>query len=122
MAGSEQTGMAHASSQLFDGAACILTPDASSPSESIQRLSDFWQAVGMHVSTTSPEQHDEIVAHISHLPHLLASTLCGYLADKDPDWLALSGPGLRDNTRIASGDANLWRQILEQTARKYCSD
>lgn len=114
MAGSEQTGMAHADAELFQNAACLLTPlEASSP-EALEKLDQLWRALGMLVTVTSPEQHDEIVAHVSHLPHLLASTLCSYLATQDATWAKLSGGGLRDSTRIASGDATLWRQILEQ--------
>ena len=114
MAGSEQTGLANAKPDLFQNAACILTPEASAPAPQIDQLTEFWEALGMCVATTTPEQHDEIVAHISHLPHLLASVLCGYLSGKDGDWKALSGPGLRDCTRVASGDPDLWLQILEQ--------
>lgn len=114
MAGSERTGMAHARSGLFEGAACIITPLDDAADTQIARLLRLWEAVGMHVATTSPERHDEIVAHISHLPHLLASSLCSYLADKDPDWKQLSGSGLRDTTRVAAGDPGLWQQILEQ--------
>lgn len=114
MAGSEQTGMAHARADLFEGAACIITPLDYALATEITRLSQLWEAIGMQVVTSSPEKHDEIVAHISHLPHLLASSLCGYLAQKDADWKHLAGGGLRDTTRVASGDATLWKQILEQ--------
>ena len=112
MAGSERTGMAHARADLFEGAACILTPVA--PASDITGLQQLWQAIGMQITICSPEQHDEIVAHISHLPHLLASNLCSYLAGKDPDWKHLAGGGLRDSTRVAAGDPTLWKQILEQ--------
>ena len=114
MAGSEQTGMDFASAELFDDAACILTPLADTPEAVRGRIHELWKALGMAVSVMSPEQHDEVVAHISHLPHLLASSLCGYLAQKDHSWSKLSGGGLRDTTRVASGDPGLWRQILEQ--------
>ena len=114
MAGSERKGMAHASDNLFDGAACFITPlDDDSDSE-ITRLQKLWQAIGMRVVITAPEKHDEIVAHISHLPHLLASSLCGYLAGMDARWKSLAGGGLRDTTRVAAGDPKLWKQILEQ--------
>ena len=56
----------------------------------------------------------EIVANISHLPHIIASSLCSYLASKDPSWRSLAGNGLRDSTRIASGDPQLWKSIIEQ--------
>ncbi|MGB0416126.1 MAG: prephenate dehydrogenase [Coraliomargarita sp.] len=114
MAGSEQTGMEFAHPELFQDAACILTPLEHSSAAATEKLTRFWQALGMLVKTTSPEQHDEIVAHVSHLPHLLASTLCSYLATQDANWANLSGGGLRDSTRVAAGDPTLWRQILEQ--------
>jgi prephenate dehydrogenase len=113
MAGSERTGMAHARGDLFDDAACIVTPLEDAPSEKVRQISRFWESVGMQVTHASPEHHDEIVAHISHLPHVLSSALCSFLATKDPTWQALAGGGLRDTTRIASGDPSLWRQILE---------
>ncbi|PXA05548.1 prephenate dehydrogenase/arogenate dehydrogenase family protein [Coraliomargarita sinensis] len=113
MAGSEQTGLAHARGNLFDAAACIVTPLEDAPSGKVRQISTFWESLGMQVTHASPEHHDEIVAHISHLPHLLSSALCSFLASKDPTWKALAGGGLRDTTRIASGDPGLWRQILE---------
>jgi prephenate dehydrogenase len=113
MAGSEQTGMAHARGDLFEGAACIVTPLDDMPAAKVRQISAFWESLGMQVAHASPERHDEIVAHISHLPHVLSSALCSFLAGKDPSWKSLMGGGLRDTTRIASGDPGLWRQILE---------
>ena len=114
MAGSELKGMCHASHNLFDGAACFITPLEGDRDSAVVRLQNLWQAIGMRVVTTTPERHDEIVAHISHLPHLLASCLCAYLGGMDADWKSLAGGGLRDTTRIAAGDPTLWKQILEQ--------
>lgn len=114
MAGSELKGMGHASHNLFDGAACFVTPLDGDRDSEIIRLQNLWQAIGMRVVTTTPERHDEIVAHISHLPHLLASCLCAYLGGMDANWKSLAGGGLRDTTRIAAGDPTLWKQILEQ--------
>lgn len=113
MAGSEQTGMTHAEAELFEGAACIVTPLEATPEAPTSQLKDFWTALGMRVACMSPERHDEAVAHISHLPHLLTAALCSFLAERDPSWKALAGGGLRDTTRIAAGDPNLWRGILE---------
>ncbi len=114
MAGSERTGMAHANHNLFDGAACFITPLDGDSNAEIAQLQQLWQAVGMRVVSTTPEKHDEIVAHISHLPHLLASSLCAHLARMDANWKSLAGGGLRDTTRVAAGDPTLWKQILEQ--------
>ena len=113
MAGSEKTGMSHARADLFQGAACILTPGEDVQNTEIVQLHQLWEAIGMQVVTTSPEKHDEIVAHISHLPHLLATSLCSYLLEKEVGWQQLAGGGLRDTTRVASGDPDLWKQILE---------
>lgn len=113
MAGSERAGMEHAKAELFEGAACIVTECAEVPLASYSQLTEFWEALGMRVTKTSPDVHDAIVAHVSHLPHLLASTLCSYLSEKDPAWRGLSGAGLRDTTRVAAGESELWRQILE---------
>ena len=114
MAGSERTGMENARADLFNAAACILTPLESADSHQVTRLRLLWEALGMQVVSCTPEEHDKIVAHISHLPHLIASSLCGYLATQDKSWQQLAGGGLRDTTRVAAGDPELWQQILEQ--------
>ena len=116
MAGSELKGMDNAKADLFENAACILTPTTSDVYEASNSLRTFWQAIGMHVTEMAPDKHDEVVAHISHLPHLLASTLCSYLAHQAPAIGELSGSGLRDTTRVAAGDPDLWQQILHQNS------
>ena len=113
MAGSEKAGMSHAHADLFQGASCILTPHNDAQNVQIAKLNKLWDAVGMQVVTTTPQKHDEIVAHISHLPHLLATSLCSYLLRQDGEWRNLAGGGLRDTTRVASGEPDLWKQILE---------
>jgi len=114
MAGSEKTGMAHAREDLFERAACLITPLDDADESAIARLIAFWEGLGMIVHGVSPERHDEIVAHVSHLPHFLASALCSYLSTRDGDWQNFAGGGLRDSTRIASGDPALWQQIFSQ--------
>lgn len=111
MAGSEKTGLDHATPQLFQGRACFVTPLLDTPAKDVDKLTKFWKALGMEVATTTPEAHDEIVAHLSHLPHLLASTYCAFLSTRDPKWAHFAGPGLRDTTRIAAGDPALWKAI-----------
>ena len=74
----------------------------------------FWHALGAEVVTVAPDAHDEIVAHISHLPQVIASSLCAFLARKNPAWRNHAGGGLRDTTRIAASDPRIWRAILEQ--------
>ncbi|MBT6957440.1 MAG: prephenate dehydrogenase/arogenate dehydrogenase family protein [Opitutae bacterium] len=116
MAGSEKTGLENAHSGLFKGQACILTPTIQSNAEGLKIIRNFWETLGMQVGETSPADHDRIVAAVSHLPHILASALCENLLKKDPAWKAFSGKGLRDTTRVAAGDAELWRQILDDNS------
>ena len=111
MAGSEKTGLEYADAELFQNRACFVTPLVDTKAKDVDRLIRFWKALGSEVTTTTPEAHDEIVAHLSHLPHLLASAFCAYLGTRDPKWLPLAGPGLRDTTRIAAGDPALWKAI-----------
>jgi cyclohexadieny/prephenate dehydrogenase len=112
MAGSEKSGMENASAELFRDRPCFVTPLGQTPTESIDQVVLFWTQIGAEVVTLPPDRHDEIVAHISHLPHLAASTLCSLLAGKDPSWHHYAGGGLRDTTRVASGSPSLWLEIL----------
>ena len=114
MAGSEKSGMEHARPELFRHRACLVTPLENEDPEAADRLVLFWRSLGMEVTSVSPEKHDEIVANISHLPHLLASLLCLYLNRKPDAWQAFSGNGLRDTTRIAAGNSEIWRSIFEE--------
>lgn len=114
MAGSEKSGMDHADRDLFQGRACLVTPVEDTPVPAIDLLVQFWRALGMEVTTLSPERHDEIVAHISHLPHLLASVLAVQLSRQPEAWQAYCGNGLRDTTRIAAGSPDIWRSIFEE--------
>ncbi|MCC5805911.1 MAG: prephenate dehydrogenase/arogenate dehydrogenase family protein [Opitutales bacterium] len=114
MAGSEKTGMDHARADLFAGRNCFVTPLDDTQTNAVDRAVRFWRDTGMDVATVSPEEHDEIVAHISHLPHILASVLSSQLAGKPADWPHYAGNGLRDTTRVAAGGPGLWRDILEQ--------
>ncbi len=114
MAGSEKTGWEHASAGLFERRTCFVTPLAESHPPAVAAVVQFWSELGGEPVTLSPDRHDEIVAHISHLPQVLASSLCAFLASKDPAWRHHGGGGLRDTTRIAASDPALWRTILEQ--------
>ncbi len=113
MAGSEKTGHEAGSAELFQGRVCFVTPLIDTPPSATEGIVRFWRTLGCEVVTMHPDRHDEIVAHVSHLPHLAAACLCALLAGKNPDWRNLAGPGLRDTTRIASGDPKLWRGILD---------
>lgn len=118
MAGSEKTGWENSSPGLFDGRTCFLTPLPETDPAAAARAAEFWRSLGMTVVIVPPDRHDEIVANISHLPQLLASALCAFLATKDARWRDYSGGGLRDTTRIAASDPALWRTILTENRTK----
>lgn len=111
MAGSEKAGINHAKEDLFEEQTCFITPTPKSDSDALQKVESLWKSAGMNTVITSPHEHDRIVANISHLPHILAATLCKHLSQKT-EWLTYSGNGLRDTTRIASGLPELWQSIL----------
>ncbi len=114
MAGSEKTGWEHGRADLFEGRTCFVTPVAGTDAAAAAAVVRFWRDLGSEVVTVDPDKHDEIVAHISHLPQVVASALCAFLATRDPAWRNFAGAGLRDTTRIAASDPKLWRTILEE--------
>jgi cyclohexadieny/prephenate dehydrogenase len=114
MAGSEKTGWEHGRADLFAGRVTFVTPLPETDPKAAEQVAAFWKALGSDVATLEPDAHDEIVAHISHLPQVLASTLCASLARRDVKWRNFGGGGLRDTTRIAGSDPKLWKTILEQ--------
>jgi len=114
MAGSEKTGWEHSSAELFERRTCFVTPLPDTDATAVDRVARFWSDLGAEVVTVDADKHDEIVAHISHLPQAIATTLCSFLAKKNPAWRNFAGGGLRDTTRIAGSDALIWRTIFEQ--------
>lgn len=113
MAGSAQTGWEHGSPTLFEKRVTFVTPAPDTPAPALQSIEAFWRALGSTVVVETPERHDEIVAHISHLPQALATSLACALATRDGQWRHLAGNGLRDTTRIAASDATMWVEIFQ---------
>lgn len=109
LAGSEKQGWENAKADLFDGRVCVVTPTEHSPRESVTRLTDFWQALGMTIIEMSPEAHDRALAQTSHVPHVVASALARTLENANRP---LAATGFSDTTRIAAGDPNVWLPIL----------
>lgn len=111
MAGSEAHGPTHARADLFRGGLCIVTPSGTNSDDAaIAIVVDFWQTLGMRIADKSPEEHDRLVAMISHLPHALASLMVD-LADERKA-LSVAATGFRDTTRVASGDPQVWTDIF----------
>jgi prephenate dehydrogenase len=112
MAGSHQTGLRHARADLFEGAACVLTPTAATDPAALARVRSFWAALGARVVERDPAAHDAEVAWVSHLPHAVAFAYAASLAAAPRAAFALRGAGFRDFTRIAASDPELWADIL----------
>ncbi len=115
IAGSEQRGVDYARSDLFEGSVCVLTPTSLNSKKNITKLSNMWKALGARISIMTPSKHDEILALVSHLPHFVASSLACSIDEKH--W-KFAASGLRDTTRIASGDPDLWLNIGTQNKQK----
>ena len=114
MAGSEAKGLDAARPFLFQDAACLLTPIASTPAESLQKVTAFWNTLGARVSSVDPDLHDSIMARISHVPHLAAAAIILAALREDPSIAQFAAGGLRDTTRVASGDPAMWEEILRE--------
>ncbi len=117
IAGKEKSGVAHATSQLFDGARCIVTPTPRTNVEALTSVRDLWAKAGSEVLSMDPMVHDWVLGAVSHLPHIAAFSLMHALSDLQDSTpealklLAFSGGGLRDTTRIAASSPEMWRDI-----------
>ena len=114
MAGSEQVGLDGADPDLFVGATWVLTPTANTDAGAYATVSQVVGSLGAEVVSLSPQQHDTLVAVVSHVPHLTAATLMN-LADRASDehaaLLRLAAGGFRDMTRVAAGHPGIWPDI-----------
>jgi len=113
IAGAEKSGPQAALAELYQGKKVVLTPLPENSAESVARMRRAWELCGAVVSELTPQQHDEVFAAVSHLPHLLSFALVHDLAQRDNRDLLLSfaASGFRDFTRIAASSPEMWRDI-----------
>nr|WP_294491938.1 prephenate dehydrogenase [uncultured Mediterraneibacter sp.] len=114
MAGSEKSGFANAKAHLIENAYYILTPSEKAPSEKVDAYRDFVSSLKALPVILDYKEHDCITGTISHLPHIIASTLVNYVREhdtKDELMKALAAGGFKDITRIASSSPVMWQQI-----------
>ncbi len=116
MAGRERSGAVSGRHDLFDGRAWVLTPTGETDPGVVALVTAVARSAGAAVSTLDPEHHDAAVAAVSHVPQLAASLVAARLEGLDEAAVALAGQGLRDVTRIAASDPDLWTQILAGNA------
>ncbi len=119
MAGSEKIGVDYSDETLFENRPCFIV--SSSRSVSLKKVVEMWRSVGMKPYVVSACEHDRIVARISHLPHLLAGTLCVVTGENDTDLRPYAGPGFRDTTRVASGSPDIWDSIIPDNKAEIVS-
>jgi prephenate dehydrogenase len=113
IAGAERSGAAAARADLFRERHLILTPIAGNDAGAVDLVRRAWEIAGMSVSTMDPQQHDEVLAAVSHLPHVLSYALVHELAGRAnaERLFALAAGGFRDFTRIAGSSPEMWRDI-----------
>jgi prephenate dehydrogenase len=113
IAGAEKSGVAAASGELFRNRRVILTPLAENSPATLSRVQSLWQACGARVSRMDADEHDAVLAAVSHLPHVLAFALVHEVASRAnaEQLFSLAAGGFRDFTRIASSHPEMWRDI-----------
>jgi cyclohexadieny/prephenate dehydrogenase len=116
LAGTEFSGPDAGFAALFQGRWALLTPPAGTDAAAVEKVQEFWRRCGSMVSTMEPAHHDRVLAIVSHLPHLLAFTICGTADDLEgesrQEVLQFAATGFRDFTRIAASDPVMWRDVF----------
>ncbi len=113
MAGLEESGITAASSTLFQGAAWILTPTNRTSEQALQTVQSIVSGIGARPRLCDPKTHDQLVAFISHLPHLLAYGLADCAGRHvTEEWADLIAGSYRDGARVALSNPSKWVEIL----------
>ena len=113
IAGNEHSGADAGDPSLYVGRQVILTPLPETSPDAYALVADFWTACGARIARLDPARHDQVLAAVSHMPHLLASALVSELASRKDgaEYFANAGSGFRDFTRIAGSSPEMWRDI-----------
>jgi prephenate dehydrogenase len=113
VAGAEKSGAAAASADLFRARRVVLTPLEENSPATVAKVQALWEACGARITRLEPEEHDAVLAAVSHLPHLLAYALVHDIARRDnaEQLFSYAAGGFRDFTRIASSHPEMWRDI-----------
>lgn len=116
MAGSQHAGPLTAHADLFVDRTWVITPHDTSAAHAVLDVQEVAALCGARRVTMGAAHHDEAVAQVSHLPHLVSALVAGRLTEVPAEHLRLAGQGLRDVTRIAGSDPGLWQQIIGANA------
>lgn len=121
MAGRERGGAIAGRADLFVGRPWVVTPNTKSSPAAIKMVEHLANSLEASVVNTSAKDHDRAVALVSHVPQLVSSLLAARLVSAQGDDVHLAGQGLRDTTRIAASDPELWMQILKANSAEVVS-
>jgi len=116
MAGREVSGPAGARPDLFRGRPWVVCPTPDSEPAAVERVTELAVLAGATPITLDPDDHDEAVALVSHVPHAVSALVAGRLGVAAQRHVRLAGPGVGDMTRIAASDPSLWTEILAANA------
>lgn len=117
LGGAPRGGVEHARPDLFVGRPWLFTPEGTVAAGVVERLSEFVRTLGAEPHLLDPEEHDRLLAFVSHLPQLAASALMHVVGNRAEErGLALTGRGLSDATRLASSPPDIWRDICRSNA------
>jgi len=117
LGGAARGGIEHARPDLFAGRPWLFTPSPGHDVQALDKLMSFASGLGAIPRSVSPEEHDRLLAFISHLPQLTVSALMHVVGQAaGGEGLSLSGRGLQDTTRLASSPANIWKEVSATNA------
>lgn len=117
LGGAARGGIEHARPDMFTGRPWLFTPSKGHDAQALDKLKTFVSGLGAVPQILSPDDHDRLLAFISHLPQLTVSALMHVVGDAArEDGLSLSGRGLQDTTRLASSPADIWREVCATNA------
>jgi cyclohexadieny/prephenate dehydrogenase len=116
LAGTEYSGPDSGFTTLFQGRWTLLTPPPGTDEAAVEKVAELWRRCGSMIERMEPAHHDRVLAIVSHLPHLLAFTICGTADDLAEETRRevtnFAASGFRDFTRIAASDPVMWRDIF----------
>ena len=117
LGGAARGGIEHARPDLFAGRPWLFTPSPGHDVQTLDKLMSFVSGLGAIPRSVSPEEHDRLLAFISHLPQLTVSALMHVVGQAaGSEGLSLSGRGLQDTTRLASSPADIWKEVSATNA------
>jgi len=117
MAGTEKSGIEAAFAELYNGASVFITKTEKSDPAALEKVREFWKSLNMRIVEIGTAEHDDLVAHTSHLQHVAALAITEAVLDCDPETLKLRyagcAGGFKDTSRITSSSPQMWREIIE---------